>query len=534
MHSAIRRTSLCLVIAAIGVTGCRGPNPFNRFVKVTKEADQDLPEIEAPEQRLATAKPRGDSRAAAGSSQALGVRAADASPHVTRTASVRSAPSESTVPAKRSLSDRDETQARTTAPSKDQQEKTQRSLVDSTPTNLSPSKLDPEDLEQSELMEAFSDYPPEVQREALRRLVAATSKRASRTDQPHGIDIANEVDDLPELPAAKNTAPEVPPHRIASHRSDAATVSISDHDPSGNVDEVDSQLVTTEVESPVVQSLSESTAAQETVKPVSASRQENDPSMVARAAVDSSLSIDLDPATLTSKLSDDALYSSLLQRLATPAPGESEAERASRLIKLRHLMVLAGDPDRAVEKVDGLSKAEQEYLRHQLLGLWTMIDPQGHPVSSRRFTSALPQIREAAKFAAAATDSLEVRSLAFCTEIESYGQIKPFSGNRFDAGQQVILYCEIENFTVAKEEAGFKTHLQGSYDIFNDSNEKVVSQLLPADEQVSANYLRDYFIAYQMHLPAQLRAGTYRLQLTMEDVTGKKYGQASIPFEIAE
>jgi hypothetical protein len=56
--------------------------------------------------------------------------------------------------------------------------------------------------------------------------------------------------------------------------------------------------------------------------------------------------------------------------------------------------------------------------------------------------------------------------------------------------------------------------------------------LLPADQQVSANYLRDYFIAYQMHLPEQLRKGKYRLQLTMEDVNGKKYGQSSIPVEI--
>ena len=57
--------------------------------------------------------------------------------------------------------------------------------------------------------------------------------------------------------------------------------------------------------------------------------------------------------------------------------------------------------------------------------------------------------------------------------------------------------------------------------------------MLPADKQVSSNYLRDYFIAYQMHLPKQLKKGSYRLQLTMEDVAGKKYGQASIPFEIA-
>jgi hypothetical protein len=110
--------------------------------------------------------------------------------------------------------------------------------------------------------------------------------------------------------------------------------------------------------------------------------------------------------------------------------------------------------------------------------------------------------------------------------------VKPFKTSRFEGGQQVILYCEIENFTAVKTDAGFETHLQGSYDLFNEHDQKIVSQLLPADQQVSANYLRDYFIAYQMHLPEQIAPGKYRLQLTMEDVNGKKYGQSSIPLEI--
>jgi hypothetical protein len=133
---------------------------------------------------------------------------------------------------------------------------------------------------------------------------------------------------------------------------------------------------------------------------------------------------------------------------------------------------------------------------------------------------------------AAATDSLELRSLEFCTEIESYGQIKPFPGNRFSAGQQVILYCEVENFAAADRDGHFQTQLQGNYDIYDASGRKVISQLLPVDQQRSRNRLRDYFVAYQMNLPKALPTGTYRLQLTIEDVVGKKYGQQDIPFEI--
>ena len=133
---------------------------------------------------------------------------------------------------------------------------------------------------------------------------------------------------------------------------------------------------------------------------------------------------------------------------------------------------------------------------------------------------------------AAATDSLALDNLEFCTEIETYGQIKPFAGNRFKAGQQVILYCEVENFAAAEKDGQFKTQLQGNYDIYDANGTKVVGQMLPADQQQSRNRLRDYFVAYQMYLPKQLAEGTYRLQLTIEDPIGKKYGQANIPFEI--
>jgi hypothetical protein len=241
---------------------------------------------------------------------------------------------------------------------------------------------------------------------------------------------------------------------------------------------------------------------------------------------------DVETSPSVKQWTDQELYEELLTRVSEIPEGDNATERERRQIIARYLMVLAGDPDSAVAAMDGLNADEQQSLKNHLLGLWTLIDPQGHPSSGRRITEALPRYRQAVHHMAAATDSLALANLEFCTEIEAYGQIKPFSGNRFNAGQQVIVYCEVENFAAAEQDGVYRTRLQGSYDIYDASGTKVFSQLLPLDEQGSRNRLRDYFVAYQMNLPNQLSPGTYRLQLTVEDLVGKKYGQSTIPFEI--
>ena len=231
-------------------------------------------------------------------------------------------------------------------------------------------------------------------------------------------------------------------------------------------------------------------------------------------------------------LSDQALYEALLARLTDNQTIESEAERNRRMIMAKHLMVLAGNPQVDVDQIQGLTVTEKEFLRKQLAGLRLMIDPNGHPASGRRLTEALPKLREATQHLAEAADKLEVREIEFCTEIESFGQVTPFSDRKFSSGQQVILYCEIENFTSLQVPDGFQTHLKGTYEVFDSTGQKVVSQILPADRQVSRRVLRDYFIAYQMNLPRKLKRGEYRMVLTIEDVEAEKYGQAEIEFQI--
>jgi hypothetical protein len=583
-HRWIATTLIFIVASSLG---CRGSRPFGRVVQVTQETDASLPDIAPPRQRLATTKPREESvqsakqavagdrattRASTSGSAAMPVSAKTASatgsasrppknrqvlatPQPAPSQSTRARPSSSSALASKppSLPQTNSTASYRRLSDQPRQPTPDRvadSASKSRPAsgaNATAKTATAQDPEVAEIMATLSNWTPEARIEMMRQLEAVTSRSPDRTSQPNSLDaqLAKDVLNSHDLPEAKNTVPEVPPTRIASGQPSKPSDETHSPEPGGRDAAADkamnagvTDLVTSELDSTVVTSISDTVESDDSqVKPASASSSRRDESMIAHASIDPSLPGERAEANAepqSNPLSEQELFTSLRKRLSTPVEGESEAERSARLIRLRHLMVLSGDPDAAVKHSEGTSEAEEEFLRHQLLGLWTIIDPQGHPVASRRLTTALPQIREAAKFAAAATDSLEVRSLAFCTEIESYGQIKTFPGNRFDAGQQVILYCEIENFTVDKTDEGFQTHLQGSYDIYDEDNHKVVSQMLPADQQVSANYLRDYFIAYQMHLPQQLTAGTYRMQLTMEDVNGKKYGQASIPLQIAK
>ncbi|WDQ16700.1 hypothetical protein [Rhodopirellula sp. P2] len=445
----------------------------------------------------------------------------------------------------------------------------------------------------SMVMNALKDHPPEVQREAIRRLVAMSYKKAQPTQQPAGIDnlLAASLDSLPDLPdevvdrgltpqriAAKNFPPSPSKESSTSPVAHVAQTtpplsefnltdqvledvfegdSLSDQGKvaaataGGENNPLPAGSPSTESDVPAVwnfsdkvaddtgasHSLSDQTNAianqdglPTNVQQVSATQSPDSQTPVIQPAASVAQAVNVE------SLSDSELYDALLKRLEQTEPNESDAQKQRRQIIKRHLMVLSGDPDQAVDKLEGLTTQEQEYLRHQLLGLWTIIDPNGHPVPSRRFSSALPQIRQATEFLAAASDSLDVRALEFCTEIEAYGQIKPFPKRQFDPGQQVILYCEIENFVAKKisqgSNQGFETMLQGSYDLLDESGRRVASQSLPVDKQLSQNKLRDYFIAYQMYLPDSLEPGRYRLRLTMEDVHGKKYGQNEVTFEI--
>ncbi|MDM4016245.1 hypothetical protein [Roseiconus lacunae] len=501
-----------LAVLVFGVPGCRSTRPSGSMVQVTEDHSSPVVQVDAPQQRLATTKvvpsqSNGDRASQSTTKLSSGKVATQSGPKNSSVRPVSATDDDIQVSVgglvSASLSDLSVADTSAKAPV----EAAEPPVVKS-----KPKKPSPQDQSHRQVNENSGDHD-ELQTEVVRKTLNPAPKVRRRpvnqTDQPMGLAAAIEksLNSLPDLPEANDDYQGPGPKRIGVGKPSVTETA------GGN---------TTAAYAYVTDDDSDQPSAQ--VQTVShASGDAGSASLMASAG---------GKMVAEQQITEDDLYSQLLERIVAPKSGETSNDLARRQIIARYLMVLAGDPETATESMDGFSESEREFLRNQLMGLWTMIDPDGHPSAGRRVTEALPQFRAATSYLAAASDSLDLRHLEFCTEIESYGQIKPFDGNRFAAGQQVILYCEVENFAASEQSGLFQTRLEGSYDIYDASGSKVVSQLLPADQQRSRNRLRDYFVAYQMNLPESLRKGTYRLQLTLEDAVGKKYGQANIPFEI--
>lgn len=218
---------------------------------------------------------------------------------------------------------------------------------------------------------------------------------------------------------------------------------------------------------------------------------------------------------------------------------ENESATLSPEQKLHHetvkrmLGLSLGDIESAMEPIDCVQPNMQDFFRYQFQALHDAIDSSGNPVLSRRWTLALQNARKALVHLSAASN-LEVQNTAFCSEVESFGVTTKFPQYQFRPEQELLLYCELDNFVAAPVKDGYETQLQGSYEIVDSTGRRVADKLLQLDEHVCRNPRRDYFIAYRIFMPREIAPGRFQLKLTIEDMKGKKFGQSTIDFQISQ
>ena len=220
-----------------------------------------------------------------------------------------------------------------------------------------------------------------------------------------------------------------------------------------------------------------------------------------------------------------------LEKTLQNPPGSTE--EVQQHLRLRLLQQLAGQDEQALSPIAGASPSMQDYWSKQMFTIATFLDSQRQPDDKRRAAGSLVHLDQArAKLSELA--KLQIRNLTFVDSVDGYGVYQQREATQFQPGQQVSMYCEIENFQCISTKTGYQTLLATSYEVVDLNGQRVDGRDFPEVEDFCQNVRRDFHMQYGIDLPTRIYPGKYELKLVVTDRHSHKIGQASVPFEIVE
>ncbi len=261
------------------------------------------------------------------------------------------------------------------------------------------------------------------------------------------------------------------------------------------------------------------------------------PGSTAQLSANSPSSVSLMPPHDSSGTSDrgglDQLISDIEADVANWQPGTTEEEQTlyiQRHVYLRLLYLMADHPERALTAIPGVDPADQEFWQQMLWAMTNYFDTQHIPAAKDRASQAVAQL-ETASLRLREHATLELRNMAFCRQINYFGNFERFPRDEFHPGQEALLYAEIENFKSELTVDGqYRTLLKSTIEIVSPSGEVRWQKDFPATEDLCNSHRQDYFHNYQFSIPERLPLGPHKLKLTVIDELSGKIASQSINF----
>jgi hypothetical protein len=132
---------------------------------------------------------------------------------------------------------------------------------------------------------------------------------------------------------------------------------------------------------------------------------------------------------------------------------------------------------------------------------------------------------------------LAIPTVAFCSQVSSFGQYRPMASSRFYAGREnpMIVYSEAANFTSIQGNDGmWRTRLREEIVLYTDTGLAVWPDKSNAVSYVDQSRARrhDFFIPQLIRLPSSLAVGKYLMKITLTDEESNRVVEATSPLEI--
>jgi hypothetical protein len=127
---------------------------------------------------------------------------------------------------------------------------------------------------------------------------------------------------------------------------------------------------------------------------------------------------------------------------------------------------------------------------------------------------------------------LRVARVAFCREVIGFGLIDPIDLDSCQAGQDVIVYCELEGVRYEAEGDDLSARLSTTLEIFPEAGEEALWREVHPLEDRCARPRRDFFVGYGLTIPSSLPTGRYQFRVSQRDLRSGFGAIGELAFDI--
>ncbi|HEU5117077.1 MAG TPA: hypothetical protein VFT74_10465, partial [Isosphaeraceae bacterium] len=132
------------------------------------------------------------------------------------------------------------------------------------------------------------------------------------------------------------------------------------------------------------------------------------------------------------------------------------------------------------------------------------------------------------------TATLAIADLRLCQQVTGFGQYEPVEPSEIRAGQELMLYWEVEGFQTVQENDLYRTLLASELEILPEQGDSPLwSRAFKDSEDVCRRPRRDYFVNYRLTIPESLSPGKYRIRLRLQDRQSSQTAERKLSFDLA-
>lgn len=155
--------------------------------------------------------------------------------------------------------------------------------------------------------------------------------------------------------------------------------------------------------------------------------------------------------------------------------------------------------------------------------------PAAEPAATTPAPAVEPGAVEPAPVAEPSPAALAIRNACFASRVRGWGAVDRFAESRFQPGQELIVYFELDNLSADESAAGHTTRIDTSLRLVGVDGSLAHAWSFEPITETCPSRRRDYFARYLVRLPDGLAPGDCRVELAVTDTLARVTATASLP-----